>query len=420
MTIRISRRTALGGLFGSLAFGAFGTGALAQAPQTIRIADLEILSGGFAILGETNARSIEAGVEEWNNRPGQTIRYDVRLFDTKGSAQEAQAIFSQIVDQGIRYMTGGGTSAIVSVLLDQVARHNERNPGQEIIYLNHQAIDPSFTNERCGFWHFRFDPHVYQRMEALTRFLADDRQVKGVYLINQDYNFGQQVQASARQQLAAKRPDIRIVGDELHPIGRVRDFTPFVTKIKASGADTVITGNFGPDLALLVRAANDIGLTASIYTYYASLSGTPTAIGEAGANRVRLVTGLDMNALNPRMSAIYKTFKERHPRLEVMHCAYFDMIEMVGAAAKKAGSIDPGRVARALEGLTIEGTFGPVTMRAEDHQVTAPLFVQTLDKVDGTRIKVGVEGLNLGFRTERKFAASDTMLAHSCAMRRPS
>lgn len=414
----IDRRAFMGGMAGLAAAGSLP--AFAQARQTITIADLEILSGGFAILGETNARSIEVGVEEWNNRPGQTLRYDIKLYDTKGSAQEAQTIFSQLVDSGIRFITGGGTSAIVSVLLDAVARHNERNPGKEIVYLNHQAIDPTFTNERCNFWHFRFDPHVYQRMEALTRFIAADQKVKKVFLINQDYNFGQQVQMGARQQLAAKRPDIEIVGDELHPIGRIRDFAPFATKIKASGADTVITGNFGPDLALFVRAANDIGLDAAIYTYYANLSGAPTAIGEPGAGRVRVVTGMDLNALNPRMQSIYKTFKERYPKLEVFHGAYFDMIEMIGAAVKKAGSVDPLAVAKALEGLSIEGTFGTVTMRAEDHQALAPLFVQTLDKVDGTAIKAGVEGLNLGFRTERKFAAGDTALPSSCAMKRPA
>jgi len=414
----LSRRTVLGGIVAGAASSSLP--AFAQTPQTLRIADLEILSGGFAVVGETNARSIEVGVEEWNNRPGQSVRYAIQLFDTKGSAQEAQAIFSQVVDQGIRYMTGGGTSAIVSVLIDAVARHNERNPGKEILYLNHQAIDPTFTNERCNFWHFRFDPHVFQRMEALTRFVAGDQKVKKVFLINQDYNFGQQVQASSRQMLNQKRPDIEIVGDDLHPIGRIRDFAPFVTKMKASGADTIITGNFGPDLALLVRAANDIGLDATMYTYYANLSGAPTAIGEAGAGRVRVVTGMDLNALNPRMQGIYRTFKERYPRLEIFHGAYFDMIEMVGKAARDTGSVDPGRIARALEGMTIEGTFGPVTMRAEDHQAIAPLFVQKLDRVDGTAIKAGVEGLNLGFRTERRFAASDTALPHSCAMRRPS
>ena len=58
--------------------------------------------------------------------------------------------------------------------------------------------------------------------------------------------------------LAAKRPDIEIVGDELHPLFKVSDFSPYIAKIKASGADTVITGNWGPDFALLLKAAAEV------------------------------------------------------------------------------------------------------------------------------------------------------------------
>lgn len=385
-----------------------------------RIAQLEILSGGFALLGETNARSVEVGVEEMNARPGQTTKFEVKLYDSKGSAQEAQAIFGEIADQGIRYVTGGGTSAVVASLIDTISRHNERNPGREILYLNHQAIDPDFTNARCSFWHFRFDPHVFMRMEALTRFIAADPSVKQVFLINQDYGFGHQVQKSAREGLAAKRPDVRIVGDELHPIGRVKDFAPYVAKIAASGADTIVTGNFGSDLVLLIRAAKDAGLNVKFYTYYANALGAPTALGESGVGRTLLVTGMDLDRLDARMTWIHRRLKEKHPKLELFHAAYFDMLEMLAAAAAKAGSTEPLAVARALEGLTVQGAFGPVTMRADDHQASAPLFVQTLSPVDGKTVKVGIEGTAFGFRTEASFTGLDTSLPHTCSMKRPS
>ena len=75
---------------------------------------------------------------------------------------------------------------------------------------------------------------------------------------------------AAKEYLKRKRPDIEIVGDDLHPIAQVKDFSPYVAKIKASGADTVITGNWGSDLSLLIKAAKDAGLTANFYTYYAA------------------------------------------------------------------------------------------------------------------------------------------------------
>ena len=38
---------------------------------------------------------------------------------------------------------------------------------------------------------------------------------------------------------------MKVVGDELIPLGKVKDFSPYITKIKASGAQALLTGNWG-------------------------------------------------------------------------------------------------------------------------------------------------------------------------------
>ena len=194
----------------------------AQSQGTIQIAQLEPLSGPFQTQGEGNARTLQAAVDEFNAR-GKGVKFEVTAFDAKGSPQEALNIFRQATERGIRYIAGGGTSAIVSGLIEAVNTHNERNPGKEVLYLNHQAIDPDFTESRCSFWHFRFDPHVHMRMFALTGHIARDTAVKKVYLINQDYSFGHQVEISAKRYLTAARSDIAVVGEERHPPRRLGD-----------------------------------------------------------------------------------------------------------------------------------------------------------------------------------------------------
>ena len=74
------------------------------------------------------------------------------------------------------------------------------------------------------------------------------KEVKKVYLINQDYLFGQSVQREVKNYLAKLRPDVQVVGDELIPLGKVKDFSPYITKINASGAQALLTGNWGPDM----------------------------------------------------------------------------------------------------------------------------------------------------------------------------
>jgi branched-chain amino acid transport system substrate-binding protein len=394
-------------------------GHLAQAQGTIQIAQLEPLSGPFQTQGEGNARTLQAAVDEFNAR-GKGVKFEVTAFDAKGSPQEALNIFRQATERGIRYIAGGGTSAIVSGLIEAVNTYNERNPGKEVLYLNHQAIDPDFTEARCSFWHFRFDPHVHMRMFALTGHIARDSAVKKVYLINQDYSFGHQVETSAKRYLTAARSDIAVVGEERHPIGRVKDFAPYVAKIKAAGADTVITGNFGPDLVLLIKAAKDADLKVRFYTYYGNALGAPTAVGDAGVGRMRLVTTWETNTLPPRMKTIYDSFKAKYPKNDIFHTGVIEMVGLLGDAAAKAGSVDPKRVAFALEGLKTQGAFGEVEMRAGDHQLLAPLFIQTFAPVDGRSVKYGIEGLKLGFKTDATIPPRDTAPVQTCQMKRPA
>ena len=63
----------------------------------------------------------------------------------------------------------------------------------------------------------------------------------------------------------------------------MKDFAPYVAKIKASGADTVITGNWGNDLSLLVKAAKDAGLKVAVLHLLRRRPGRAAGDGRRGA-----------------------------------------------------------------------------------------------------------------------------------------
>ena len=126
-------------------------------------------------------------------------------------------------------------------------------------------------------------------MDALTDVMAQNKELGKVYLIGQDYSFGKAVAAAAVRDLSSKRPDIEIVGNELHPIGKVKDFTPYARKIVSSGADAVITGNWGSDMVGLGKAIIEAGFEGPIYTYYAASNGITRTFGEAGKGSIYLV-----------------------------------------------------------------------------------------------------------------------------------
>jgi branched-chain amino acid transport system substrate-binding protein len=404
-------------------------GLQAQTAEPIKLALIEGLSGPFANAGEAVFRNLLWASERINQRGGVRVGNAKRplaitRFDSKGNAEEAVSLMRAAVEQGHRVILQGNGSAVAAALIDALNKHNEREPQRRAIFLNYSAVDPILTNERCSPWHFRFDAHADMRLAALIDVLQADRGVQRAYLIAQDYSFGQHVLKAARALITQRRPDVQIVGDELHPLGRVKDFIPYAAKIKASNAQVVLTPNWGNDLALLVRALREVGSEAKLYTFYGNALGTPAAIGEAGVGRVLAVAEWHPNAGGAASDALYAAFRQRFPapQDDYVHLRMQLMLEMLAAGIEKAGSLDAPELVRALEGMdasaTPHGAWHPAQMRAADHQLQQPLVVSQMERAGTPGAMHDVEGSGFGFRTLKRFDASAVMQPHTCRMAR--
>ena len=425
------RRRSLVALAASLAAAALPAFAAAPAQPPLRIGLIEGLSGPIANTGEAVYRNLLMATERVNARggiplPGGARALAIERYDSKGQVEEALAALRAAIDAGIRIVAQGNSSGVAGALIDAIQKHNERNPAQQVLFLNYAAVDPALTNERCSFWHFRFDAHADMRMAALMDVLRSDRSVGSVYLIGQDYSFGQSVLREARRSLGIRRADIRIVGEELHPMARIKDFLPYATKIKASGAQAVITGNWGNDLTLLVKAAREVGYEGKFYTFYGNALGAPAAIGEAGVGKVIAVAEWFPNAPGQEARAFYESFRQRFPKPEddYVHLRMQLMIEALAQAVERAaqGSQDmPGAlaIARALEQADVRLAGQSLQMRAGDHQAQQPLMVAVMDRKGAKGVTFDVEGSGYGFRVVHQLGAEAASQAHSCRMARP-
>nr|WP_217344443.1 branched-chain amino acid ABC transporter substrate-binding protein [Noviherbaspirillum sp. L7-7A]MBV0878594.1 branched-chain amino acid ABC transporter substrate-binding protein [Noviherbaspirillum sp. L7-7A] len=386
----------------------------------VRIAFIDPLSGPFAPVGQGILNSWQmiadiANKEKWAG----SHTFEVVGFDNKASPQESLSQLKSAIDQGYRYVTQGNGSAAAAALLDAVNKHNERNPGKEVVYINYAAVDPDLTNSKCSFWQFRIDANSDMKMEAMTTFMAKKPEIKKVYIIGQNYSFGHQVTRAAKDYLKRKRPDIQIVGDDLHPIGQVKDFSPYIAKIKASGADTVVTGNWGADLALLIKAAKDADLKADFYTYYGSTTGVPTAMGAAGADRVKYVGYWNVNNEGYVGKEIVENFKKKYND-DYYAMATYTGIAMLAKAFNETKATDPVKVAFAMEGMKVKSLNGEVEMRKADHQLQQPLYIATWVKVNGKDVKYDQENTGYGWRTDQKIDAFVAAQPTSCQMKRPA
>lgn len=402
---------------------------LAQGSAPIRIAMIEGLSGPIANTGEAVYRNLVWATERVNARggvklPGGNRPLLVERFDSKGQTEEALSSLRLAVDREITLVAQGNSSAAASALIDAINKHNEREPARQMLFLNYSAVDPALTNEKCSYWHFRFDAHADMRMTALMSVLREDKQLKNIYLIGQDYSFGQAVLREGRSQLAAQRPDVKIVGEELHPMARVKDFLPYATKIKASGAQAVLTGNWGNDLTLLVKAAREVGFDGTFYTFYGNALGAPAAMGEAGIGKVVAVADWFPNVPTRESEVFYQSFRQRFPNPsdDYVHMRMQLMIESLAQAIERAGAAGPvnaATIAAQLEKAEVTLAGQTARMRAADHQFQQPLAVAVMDRQGAPGVKFDVEGSGYGFRVIRNLAPQQAEQPHRCNMVRP-
>jgi branched-chain amino acid transport system substrate-binding protein len=402
-------------------FGLPMFGATAIAQDTLKIGWIDPLSGGGASVGERGLKVFQFLANELNAKGGVLGKQvEIVPFDNKLNPQESLIQAQKAIDAGIRFLTQGNGSSVAGALTDFVTKYNERNPGQEVLYLNYAAVDPVLTNDKCSFWHFRWDANSDIKMEALTNYMKGIPSIKKLYLINQDYSFGQSVRSQAKAMLAAKRPDIQIVGDELHPLQKITDFAPYIAKIKASGADSVLTGNWGPDIALLLKAAADAGLTVNWYTYYAGSPGGPTAIKQGNLNnQVFQVYNGNSNIGNASAKALQKAFRSKYG-FTLYYPAAFNELWMLAAAADKAKSLEPVKIALALEGMEFEVLGGGKGyMRKDDHQFFQPMYIASFGELTNGE-PFDEENTGWGWKVIGKIDTAQTVLPTTCNMARPT
>ncbi|MEO6973801.1 MAG: branched-chain amino acid ABC transporter substrate-binding protein [Rhodoferax sp.] len=427
--MNISRRRLLNSLTAALCAPA---ASFAQTPQggPIKLALIEGLSGPFANAGEAVYRNLLWAVERVNAHGGVKLpeaRGGNRLlqldrYDSKGQNEEALSALRSAIDDGARLVLQGNSSAVAAALIDAINKNNERDPRKQVIFLNYSAVDPILTNEKCSFWHFRFDAHADMRMAALMQVIKDDKALQRVYLIGQDYSFGQSVLREARRQLGVQRPEVQIVGDELHPMGRIKDFLPYATKIKTSGAQAVITGNWGNDLTLLIKAAREVGYDGKFYNFYGNALGAPAAIGDAGVGKVIAVAEWLPNVPGAASEAFYHAFRQRFPKPadDYVHMRMQLMMQALAQSIERAGTTDSIAVANQLERASISFAGQTGTMRALDHQFQQPLVVGVMERQGSPGVKFDEEGSGYGFRVIRQISAAQAEQPTTCHMERPS
>ena len=390
----------------------------------IKIAAIEPLSGPYAAVGKDIVDTVAYSASVINKNGGINGRMiEIIPMDNAMKAEKTTELLRKAIDDGIRFVTQGGGSSHALNIIKQLEKYNSRNPGKEVLFLNNSAVTTSFTNEDCTFFHFRFDSNVDMKVAGLVSHMSKDKSVKKVYLFNQNYVYGQTFRKTATRMLQINAPNIEIVGDELiQPFGKVQDFNPYITKIKLSGADTVLTGNWGPDAYRFVNALKDAGLKVKLFGIYIS---QPAGMAAMGKNLLfnDVVVVKEFNPTNTKAPSWYKDYEKGHieatgwtPDADRMRF----MFEMFKSAIEKTNSFEPRDIAYALEGMegkSIDG--GKVIMRKDDHQIHFDMQALLLSEKQEQSILYRNQDFDMSYVNVGNIPVEDITLDTSCEMKRP-
>jgi branched-chain amino acid transport system substrate-binding protein len=394
---------------------------LAQAAP-VKIGLVDTLSGPQASSGQAYRSGLRYVIDRvnaaggWNGEPVQLLEYD----NQGGPAGASDKLKTAIAD-GVQIVVQGASSAIGGQITEDVRKYNLRNPGKEVVYINVGAEALELTGDKCNFYHFRFAGNAQVRVKALVEGMKQANALgTKVYAINQNYSWGQDMeQATLDDQTAG---GYKVVEKTLHDVNKIQDFSPYVAKISASGADTVITGNWSNDLLLLMKAAKSAGLKARFGTVYLDQPGNIANAGDLAAGH------FIVHAFNPEAGGAegqrfvddYKA-KMGHVPVFVEPQTVF-AIDMVAEALKhskpEGGALNVNAFAKTLETTKLATPVGEWSMRASDHQALLPMVVSVVSK----DAKYKADDTTLGFKPVKVFTGeqASTPAQASCKMQRPN
>lgn len=403
------------------AFVVLGVASLAAQAEPLKIGILESLSGPQASTGRLYANAIRFGIGEINKAGGfNGVPITIVEYDNGGDASGAAAKLQQAATDGVHIVMQGASSAIAGQISDDIRKHNIRNKGKEMVFVNFGGSASELRGAACHFHTFHFTFTAPMAAGALAQTMSKDGTLgKRVFSINQNYSWGQDMERSIKANAA--KYGYTVVDSVLHDVNRIQDFAPYVAKITAAKPDSVLTANWSNDLLLLMKATGDAGLKVTFGTTFLDQPGNianagPVALGHYVANAFNIEAG---------KADFVEPFKAATGHIPAfVEPATVNGMRLIGSGLKsvdfKGGKVDMNKVALSLEQASYKTEQGAWSVRKEDHQMIMPIFVSKVAK----GAKYPVDGTDMGFVPVANIPATEALaffpVQASCKMQRLS
>ena len=341
----------------------------AWAGGVVKFGVCETRSGAFKSNGDRILWGVQAALKEINDAGGllgKKVELVVADNQMKGPIA-VQKVKQMILKDKVEVIIQGSSSGVGGAIAQTMPRYRK-------IYLDTNAAAMGITGANFTPYTFRTCLNAGMHVKALAAYFAK-KGLKKVFLINQDYSWGHDVAKYFELAIAKAAPGTKVVGKVFHKVFN-KDFAPYISKIQASGADYVISGNWGTDLTQLIVQARQMGLNVPIGCAFLDDDAVMAIAREKAKGAVTAnayILGLDRPEARAMEDAYHKSSGGKWPSF-VSYTAYMG-VKMYAKAVTKAGSFDVEKIIKAFEGLSIAGPAGAMTMRPQDHQIQTPVVI---------------------------------------------
>jgi branched-chain amino acid transport system substrate-binding protein len=341
----------------------------ASAQNTVTMVQLDPISGPFKDVGDLSVGGVQFAVDEVNAAGGllgSKINYLLEDSQLKPDVAARKAIRA-IMEDHAKFIIQLSSTSVARALMD-VAQKNK------VVFVTLGAESDFLTGRDFNPYSFRTCFTTGNRSRAYAAFFKTQPWRK-FYLINMDYAFGHAVAEDFKAVMKKEIPDAKILGEDYHPLAN-KDFGPYITKIIASGAEIIFTGNWGVDLENLIRQGAQMGVKARYATYFLDDRVRLSNIGKLAigsfVNSTYLPT-IDTPQNEAFLKNWHKKNKDTKDSWPTAQIGYgYNGVTFLFEAIRKAKSFDAEAVIKAWEGMEHDGLVGKQIMRACDHQILMP------------------------------------------------
>jgi branched-chain amino acid transport system substrate-binding protein len=333
----------------ALAFllGLFAAPAMAQ---DITVSVAGPMTSGQATFGRQMKNGADQAIADINAAGGVLGRkLKLEVGDDACDPKQARSVAEKLVGKQVAVVVGHYCSSSSIPASDAYLDGG-------ILQITPASTNPLLTDR--GMWNtFRTCGRDDQQGGFAAGYLAKHFRDKKIAIINDKTTYGKGLADEVKKALNAAGVKEKL--NESYNMGD-KDFTALVSKLKLNGIDIVYDGGYHQEAGLIVRQMRDQGLKTILMSGDAMADREFASITGPAGEGVLFTFGPDPRR-RTTAAAIVKKFKDKGIDPEGYTLYTYAAFQIWAAAAAKAGTIDPQKVAAAMHSGTWDTVLGPLS-----------------------------------------------------------